>query len=122
MELTFYDVTGDAVAYCDDKRHLYAFSGAALAYLDGDSVYSFDGRHLGWWSRGWVCDHHGASVFFTEAADSNGPQLPARRARPSKALKMMPPLPQYQRARPVRMVNGASWSSRSGAHFFPAGH
>jgi hypothetical protein len=47
---------------------VYAFCGLALGYLDGDSVYSFRGRHLGWWEDGWIFDHHGARALFTEAA------------------------------------------------------
>jgi len=34
MELTFYDVGGRPVGYCDDGRHIYEFSGLPLAYLE----------------------------------------------------------------------------------------
>src|SRR5690242_18125189 len=38
----FYNVRGWAIAYCQDRRTIYAFCGEPLAYLDGDSVYRFD--------------------------------------------------------------------------------
>jgi hypothetical protein len=120
MELTFYDTGGRAVAYSDDERHLYAFSGVPLAYIDGDSLYGFDGQHLGWWDRGWVRDHHGAVVFFTDTAMTGGPPLPARQPRPAKGLKNMPPSPRPRHGKPVRFVEGVRWSSRSGPQFFPS--
>src|SRR5215831_14356200 len=92
MELTFYDVNGRPIAYSDDGRYIYAFSGLPLAYLDGDSVYAFDGQHLGWWERGWVRDHQGAWVFFTDSAVVDGPPMPAKHAQPVKGFRNMPPL------------------------------
>jgi hypothetical protein len=118
MELTFYDLRGRSVAYCDDARHIYAFSGVPLAYLDGDSVFGFDGQHLGWWDRGWVRDHQGAWVFFTDNSTGNGPALPVKQPRPAKGFKNMPPTPAFKHLKPVRVADGLGWSSRSGAQFF----
>ncbi|HET7506174.1 MAG TPA: hypothetical protein VFK02_34380 [Kofleriaceae bacterium] len=120
MELTFYDVTGRPIAYCEDGRHVYAFTGLPLAYLDGDSVFAFDGQHLGWWDRGWVRDHHGAWVFFTEIAAGVGLALPARRGAPPKGIKNVPPPIASGRIKPVPFADGSGWSSRSGAQFFPS--
>ncbi len=116
-ELTFYDAVGRPVAYCDDGRHVYEFNGLALAYLEDDSVYAFDGQHLGWWERGWVRDHKGACVFFTDAA-SGGPPTPARQARPAKGYKNAPPAPAFRHLKPAPIVNSLAWSSRSGLQFF----
>lgn len=116
-ELTFYDAGGRPVAYSDDRRHVYEFGGLPLAYLDGDSVYAFDGRHLGWWSHGWVRDHQGAWVFFTENA-VGGPPTPARQARPVKGYKNVPPAPAFKHVKPAPVANGLGWSSRSGSQFF----
>ena len=54
--MILYDISGRAVAYCDDGAHIFLFSGKPLAYLTGRSVYSFQGRHLGWFGDGWVRD------------------------------------------------------------------
>lgn len=117
MEWTFYDTGGRAVAYCEDGRILYAFHGAALAYLEGDSVYAFNGQHLGWWDHGWVRDHHGAWVLFTENA-VGGPPMPAKQARPAKAFKSTPPQVGFKHLKPVPVTGGLGWSSRSGPQFF----
>jgi hypothetical protein len=119
MELTFYDVAGRAIAYCEDDRHIYAFGGAALGYLDADSVYAFDGQHIGWWSRGWIRDHHGAAVFFTEAA-AGGPPLPLKHGNTAKSAKGALPLAAFKRMKPVRPMESSTWSARSGPQFFPA--
>lgn len=118
MDFTLYDVDGRPIAYCDDGHHLYAFSGSPLAYLDSDSVYAFQGHHLGWWDRGWVRDHFGACVFFTEAAAGGGTSLPDVHPRPAKGAKRPRPVAAYRLPKPVRTVDASSWSLRSGMQFF----
>ena len=117
MELTFHDEHGNAIGYCEDGAVIYSFTGVPLAYLEGDSVYAFDGTHLGWWERGWVSDHQGAWVFFTESA-IGGPALPVKHARPSKGFKNPPPVPGPRSIKPVPARGGLGWSSRSGVQFF----
>ena len=119
VELTFYDVNGNPIAYSDDGRHVYAFSGIPLAYIEDDSVYTFDGQHLGWWDRSWVRDHQGSWVFFTDSA-IGGPSKPALHARPAKALKIIPPMRAPKQTKPVPVLKSMGWSSRSGVQFFPA--
>jgi hypothetical protein len=119
MKFALYDAGGCAVAYCDHGRHLYAFQGAALAYVDGDSIYAFHGEHLGWWDHGWVRDHDGACVFFTELAVGEGPALPPRQERPAKAAKQAPRHIAYSLPKPPRAHDVPSWSPRSGMLFFP---
>lgn len=118
MEFTFYDVGGRPVAYCDDGRHIYEFSGLSLAYFEGDSIYAFNGQHLGWWDRGWVRDHEGALVFFTDFAVGVGPPLPAKQPRPAKGFKNAPPAPAFKHVKPVRVGDSWGWSFRSGMLFF----
>lgn len=118
MEFTLYDDGGRPVAYCDDGRHLYAFNGSALAYLDGDSVYAFPGQHLGWWDRGWVRDHDGACVFFTDAPGGPGPPLPIPQTPPPKVPKQATRRPAYQLPKPVRAVDASAWSLLSGMQLF----
>ena len=117
MDWTFYDTGGWPVAYCDDGRHIYAFTGHPVAYLEGDSVYAFNGQHLGWWDRGWIRDHHGGCALFTDAA-IGGPSLPARHALPAKGFKNAPPPRAFKHVKPVRAADGAGWSLRSGPQFF----
>ena len=58
-EIDFYDHDGQPIAYTQDRVHIYTFSGDPVAYLDGDSVYSFSGKHLGWFVDGWIRDNYG---------------------------------------------------------------
>lgn len=109
MEFMLYDAGGRPIAYCDDGRHLYAFSGAPLAYLDGESVYAFQGHHLGWWDRGWVRDHQGACVFFTDAAEGAGPILPTTHPRPAKGAKHAPPARAYKLPKPMRVLTAENF-------------
>lgn len=118
MECTFYDVDGRPVAYCDDERHVYSFSGHPLAYLEGESVFACNGQHLGWWERGWVRDHQGAWALFTESAISEVLSLPAKHPRPAKSVKNAPPPRVFKGVKPVRPADGLGWSLRSGARFF----
>ena len=117
--MLLYDAGGHAVVYCDDNEHLYAFNGVPVAYLEDDSVYAFHGEHLGWWDHGWIRDHEGACVFFTEDADSAGLKLPLRRAAPTRAAHQPIGQRAYRLPKPPRAQNIAAWSLRSGPQFFP---
>ena len=60
-EISLYDNDGDAVAYIavDDDLTIYLWGGKPVAYLDGENVYGFNGKHLGWFLDGVVIDHEG---------------------------------------------------------------
>ena len=44
----YFDSKGTAVAYFDDDETLYLWSGKPVAYMDEDSLFGFNGKHLGW--------------------------------------------------------------------------
>ena len=60
-EISLYDRKGDAVAYIavNDELTIYLWEGKPVAYLDGEDVYGFNGKHLGWFSKGLIIDHNG---------------------------------------------------------------
>lgn len=69
MDLTFYDASGEAVAYLDDDgESIYLYYGTAAGFLSQDSLYVYSGRHLGWLIDGWVRDPAGDDVYFTNDA------------------------------------------------------
>jgi len=109
-ELVFYDGVGRAVAYTEDGVHIFGFSGAPLAYIDGDSVYAFSGAHLGWYAGGWIRDHAGACVYFTEGA-LGGPVRPVTKVNPIKRIQRILPIKAVQRIKPIRHVDKLTWSS-----------
>ena len=69
-EISLYNLKGEAVAYIDteDELNIYLWAGKPVVYLDGDSIYGFNGKHLGWFEDGIVRDHKGYAVGFIEGA------------------------------------------------------
>ena len=68
-QITLFDRTGKPVAYIDyqEDAAIYSFPGRPLAYINADmDVYTFHGKHLGWFEDGIVWDHRGRQVGFTE--------------------------------------------------------
>src|ERR1039457_7664580 len=97
-ELVFFDSQGHVVALnanVDDV--LLLWNGTPVAILDDESVsvYGFDGRHLGWFGDGWIRDHDGACVYYTDEA-RGGPVRPARRTRRTRGT---PKAPRARKAR-----------------------
>jgi len=117
MPLTLHDSTGSLVAYCDSDGSIYFFSGEPIAYLDGDSVYRFSGRHLGWFLDGWVLDHYGNAVFFSEQS-TGGPLKPVPQLAPLRGLKGLKPLKGLRELKPLRPPKTLSWSELSSEDFF----
>jgi hypothetical protein len=117
MEIDFYDASGNPVAYSQDGKDIYLFSGSPVAYIEGDAIYSFSGRHLGWFENGLIRDRWGNCVFFTDGA-TGGPVRPVRRSKPVKGAKHVKPVKGVKEVRPVKAVNSLSWSSLSGPAFF----
>ena len=118
METTFYEHTGRPVAYTQDGKHIFLFTGEPVAYLHGTSVYVYSGLHLGWFENGWMRDHYGACVFFTAGATGSGPVKPVKHVRPVKSVKHIKPVKGAKHARPAKAAKSLSWSAISGRQFF----
>lgn len=80
MTLTFYDCTGQPVLFTKDGYHLFLFDGTPIGYTRGSSIWSYEGKNLGWFSCGWIRDKEGRVAFFTENAE-DGPVIPAKRIK-----------------------------------------
>lgn len=115
--MDFYDNMGRPVAYTDDNGHIFMFEGQPVAYLHGNSVYSFRGQHLGWFSDGWIRDERGACVLFSGAA-SGGPLRPLKQLKPLKGLRQLMPLKGLRQLAPLRPLNSLGWSQILGTQFF----
>lgn len=118
MDLTLYDSKGRPTAYLEDGAHIYTFPGVPVAYVHEGSVYSLEGRHLGWFAKGWVRDNHGRCVFFTDIAEGNGPQQPMQAMKPMKSMKQIGPGKGTREPKPPRAMESMAWSDLSGAQFF----
>jgi hypothetical protein len=118
MDLTLYDSKGRPTAYSEDGVHIYTFSGLPVAYVSDGSVYSMEGKHLGWFAKGWLRDNKGRCVFFTDIAEGSGPMTPMTAMKPMKSLKQIGPVKKDREPKPARPVESMSWSELSGAQFF----
>jgi hypothetical protein len=105
--MTLYDRSGRPVAYIDDDgESVYLYSGKPVAWISGESLYAYSGAHLGWLHDGWVRDHSGNCVLFTENATGGGPMKPMRQMKPMRGMKLMRPMA------------SSSWSDVTGEDFF----
>ena len=107
---TFYDKSGRPVVYCHDEVHVYAFSGEPLAYFRTNSVYSFNGSHVGWYLNGWIYDREGFALVFSEKS-RGGPLRPLKKLKPLRSLRMLRPLKSIRENRPLRPLLRSQWSS-----------
>lgn len=117
MEILFYNKSGRPVAYTQDQATIYLYNGEAVAYLDGDAVYAFEGRHLGWFVEGRVLDHAGHDVFFTDLAMGR-PATPIKLAPIPKGVKHARPIWREQEGRPMHPERKRAWAARSSEAFF----
>ena len=87
VEEALFDRSGCPVAYiADDGEHsIYLWCGHAVAYLLGDCVFGWNGRHLGFFSYGVLCDIGGRRVGSTgascQAATHAEPTKPAKHVK-----------------------------------------
>jgi hypothetical protein len=117
MDIVFYDQNGTAVAYSEDRIHIYLYNGDPVAYFDRDSIYSFSGTHLGWYKDGWILDHDGNAVFFTEHAQG-GSLKPLKDLIPLKELKDQMPMKEIKEPKPLRPIKSLNWTQLSIEDFF----
>jgi hypothetical protein len=118
MQKTFYDKNGRPTAYSEDEIHIYLFNGEAVGYLDGDSVFSYSGTHLGSYEDNWIRDHSGNCVFFTDETSGGGPVRPARGVKPLKSVKSAKPVKGVKQVKSAKAGKSLSWSKLSGEPFF----
>jgi hypothetical protein len=118
-QLVFSDSRGHVVALKDDDDDVVClWGGAPVAILGTASVYGFDGRHLGWFVEGWIRDHDGACVYYTDDA-IGGPVRPARRTRPARGTRKARPSRKARQPPPLRRPNRRVWSDLAvGSAFF----
>lgn len=112
----FFDSKGNAVAYFDDDDTLYLWSGEPVAYMDEDSLFGFNGKHLGWRKDGAIYDHDGNVV----AAIVGRFKTPVS-AAPSKAFKEFKPFKGFKEFKPFKPFFGATWSDLPARSFFLQG-
>jgi hypothetical protein len=114
----FFDSHAKAAARLDvaDDATFYLVSGEPVAYVVEDSIFGFNGKHLGWLRNGLVFDRSGDIVAAPATAFQIALVMPASRAvTADKPPKKAPEQP------PARPAFGTSWSKVPARAFFLAG-
>jgi len=96
MDTTLYSQDGTAVAYLADENvpTFYLWHGEAVAYLQGETVYGWNGRHLGWWVQRILYDAIGRQVGFTASTCPAVPRgVPEKRGKAPKPFRYPPRSP-----------------------------
>lgn len=104
-EISLFDAKGKPIAYIDmddedDDCTIYLWDGRPAVYLwkdDGDfHIYGFNGKHLGWYSKGIIRDHDGnivgASKKALDAHTDYEPYKSLKRFKPFKHFKQFVPV------------------------------
>lgn len=111
QEISLFDSKGAPVAYVDtddDDLTIYLWAGKPVAYVSGDNIYGFNGKHLGWWEKGIIRDHDGNAVGVTKEAASMYTQYEGY-----KGYKQYKPYKAYKQYAPYKPYFSMSWSSSS---------
>lgn len=117
MPTTLYNRKGTPIAYLDARKNVFLFNGDPAAYVHKGSIFTFSGKHLGRFSRGWVRDNDGACVFFTELA-TGGPERPEVANTPNPRAPRPRPMKATREKAPAKKPNQSSWSRLSSERFF----
>lgn len=99
MEETIYNAKGKPEAYIDytDEDTIYLWDGTPIAYLNKDSIYGFNGKHLGWYEDGIMRDHSGNIVGFNKKAANVFVAF-----EPFKAFKKFKPFKSFEAFAPFK--------------------
>jgi hypothetical protein len=107
-----YDGSGRVYAWLDEGGRIVGLYGNHLAFIEGDSVYNWQGQHVGWWGNGHIRDNAGAVAVFTTEADNLGVVKPVKAEKPVQAVKKVVPVKPVKAVKPVRPIRRPSWSRR----------
>jgi len=118
-DIDLFDGRRQAVAYIasDADLTIYLWSGKPVAYfLEGEDIYGFNGKHLGWFLHGVVYDPDGHIVAAVPEAFKS-PVAPP----PFKAFKQFRPFKAFKEFKPFRPFLSKTWSSMLAKVFFLQG-
>lgn len=115
--MDFFDNSGRATCYSPDGEHLYLWTGQPVGYFDGDRVYSFSGRLMGWIGNGWLYDRNNRPALFSPDA-TGGPMRPMRQMLPMRSMRQMRPMKAMRQMAHLRPMQSLGWSPTANALYF----
>jgi hypothetical protein len=102
---------GEPILRLLSNGRLVTFSGQSIGFLDGENLYTYKGKHVGWFELGIVRDHRGAVVGFgLKPTDSTMPFLPYRQWIPYRGYVGYEPYRPYKGYAPYKPFKLYSWS------------
>lgn len=111
QETALFSANGKATAYIAKDMTIYLWSGKPVAYLHPDSfgsgfdIYGFNGKHLGWFTKGVAWDHDGNATCGVQSVVSD-PEI-----APVKSIKQIEPIKAIREISPIRPIFSQSWSN-----------
>ncbi|MEI6638456.1 MAG: hypothetical protein FDX02_00480 [Chlorobium sp.] len=119
QKISLYNYTGEAVAYIvDDDMTIYLSKGDGVAYLDDQSIYGLNGKHLGWFKDGILWDHEGCAVGYIEGAYSKGVFSKVAVFESLKGRRAQPFFKSFQDPLPIEPVYKSQWATQPMEKFF----
>ena len=112
MKTIIFDKDGNPILILHKNGRLVNFNGKSVGFLDGDSVFDYNGRHRGWFKNGVLRDHDGFCVGFTKRAkDSSVPVFPITKIPPIPSIAEIEPIRPIKSAKPIKPIKKLSWSN-----------
>ena len=115
--LNFYNQNGKPIIYTDDNVHLFSYGGKPVGYIQEDTVFTFNGKLIGFLVDGWIRDTKGYCVFFSENA-TGGMVKPLKQSLPLKSNKQLMPLKSIKQNSTITFIKRNAWSRYSDLNFF----
>jgi hypothetical protein len=110
-ELTLYNGAGQATAYVAEDATIYLWGGTPAAYLDpgtdrdATSIYGFNGKHLGWFTKGVIYGPDGKAVGAVRGAFASITDI-----EPIKSIKQIKPIQAIKQIAPIKPIFTMQWS------------
>ncbi len=113
MEIdVIYDRYGKPVFRLLSNGRVVKFNGVNAGFLVRDNLYTYRGRHVGWYAEGLVRDHHGHVVGFGEnVVDNVHPLLPFKQFKPFAGFLQFEPFRPFLPFEPFRPFKSYAWSN-----------
>jgi hypothetical protein len=109
---SLYNQQGKTYAWLHANGTVYGLEGQALAFVDGDGVYDWEGRHIGWWADGHMRDSMGEVCLFTTGVKNAGIVIPVHELHHQRPLNLITPQRPLKWPRPAKPPNLCIWSKK----------
>ena len=115
--MEFYNRNGNATCFSRDDAHIHLWNGRPAGFNRDEKVYSYSGKLIGWFRKGWLYDRRNRPALFMRDSEG-GPAKPARKAKPAKGARGARPAKGARQATPAKPARSVTWSAFSGENYF----